>query len=207
MDVLEKIFGGGHRVKIMRLFLFNPQTPFGVSEVASRAKVPLAKTKKEISDLKKTGMIKNKIFFKKVESGKKKARKKTKKIKGWVLNEKFHHLLPLQNLLVHIGDSQQREIVERIKRLGVVKLLIISGVFIGHWDSRVDILIVGDKLRRSATENLISQIEAEIGKEITYCVLETKDFLYRLDVYDKLVRDVLDCPHKKIINKLEVDLG
>jgi hypothetical protein len=207
MDVLEKIFGSSHRVRIMRLFLFNRQTPFSTAEIVKRTKVPREKATREISNLKKIGLIKDKVFFEEVKSKGSNIKRKTKKTKGWILNEKFNYLIPLQNLLAQVDNSQQRSIIQRLKRLGTVKLLVVSGVFIGRWDSRVDILIVGDKLKRSGVDDLFSKIEAEVGKEVTYCMLDTKDFLYRLDVYDKLVRDILDYPHRKVINKFEIDLN
>ncbi|MCR4311355.1 MAG: hypothetical protein NUV54_02190, partial [Candidatus Taylorbacteria bacterium] len=76
------------------------------------------------------------------------------------------------------------------------------GVFIQDTDSRIDLLIVGDLLRTPALETVIRNIEAEIGKELRYAVFETADFEYRFGMYDKLVRDILDYPHRKVLNRL-----
>ena len=43
-------------------------------------------------------------------------------------------------------------------------------------------------------------LEAEIGKELAYAVFDTPDFLYRANMYDKLVRDVIDFPHEKVLD-------
>jgi len=32
---------------------------------------------------------------------------------------------------------------------------------------------------------------------------ETEDFVYRLNIYDRLVRDILDYDHIVVVNKLE----
>jgi hypothetical protein len=53
-------------------------------------------------------------------------------------------------------------------------------------------------------DNIIKSIEAEMGHEIRYAVFETKEFTYRLGMFDKLIRDILDYPHEKIINRLNV---
>ena len=53
-------------------------------------------------------------------------------------------------------------------------------------------------------ERVIRSIEAEIGKELRYASFETPDFRYRLGMYDKLVRDILDFPHKKVVDKIGV---
>ena len=48
-------------------------------------------------------------------------------------------------------------------------------------------------------------MEAEIGKELRYAVLNTKEFIYRLDMYDKFIRDILDYPHERLIEKIKVE--
>jgi len=85
-----------------------------------------------------------------------------------------------------------------------MKLVIVSGIFTQSNDSRVDLLVVGDNLKKSVLDNTIKTIEAEIGKEIRFAVFETPDFRYRLGLYDKLIRDILDFPHEKIVNRLGV---
>ena len=51
----------------------------------------------------------------------------------------------------------------------------------------------------------MSSIEAELGKELRYAVFETPDFQYRLGIYDKLIRDIFDSEHQKIIDKLGIE--
>ncbi len=74
----------------------------------------------------------------------------------------------------------------------------------------------GDTLSRIATDFGISvqtitaanpSLRAnalQIGKELNYSVLPTKEFLYRLRMRDKFIRDILDYPHEKILNKLDI---
>ncbi len=85
-----------------------------------------------------------------------------------------------------------------------MKLVIISGIFIQNPESRIDLLVVGDHLKKGVIDSAIKTIESEIGSEIRYAVFETADFMYRYGLYDKLVRDILDFPHEKISNKLGV---
>jgi predicted nucleotidyltransferase len=81
---------------------------------------------------------------------------------------------------------------------------LISGIFIKNKDSRVDILVVGDRLRKSRVEEEVKKLEAEIGTELIYAVFETKEFNYRLSMYDKLIRDILDFPHEVIFKAKEL---
>ena len=85
-------------------------------------------------------------------------------------------------------------------------MVIVAGVFIQNPDSRVDLLIVGDNLKRGSIDRIVKTMEAEIGKELTFASFETADFHYRLGMYDKLIRDILDYPHQKLLDKLNINL-
>ena len=68
----------------------------------------------------------------------------------------------------------------------------------------MDLLIVGDKMKRGKIEEGIRKLEAEIGAELVYAIFDTKEFLYRLNMYDKLVRDILDYPHEILLQTREL---
>ena len=104
--------------------------------------------------------------------------------------------------MINAKPLQPKEIVKKISQLGAIKLLVISGVFIQDYESRVDLLVVGDNIKKTHLENLMKTLEAEIGKELKYAYFNTADFTYRMSMYDKLIRDILDYPHEKIVNKL-----
>ena len=55
---LEKLFGSSARVKIIRLFLSNPESLFSLEDVSRRAKVLTPSAKREISLFKSIGLIK-----------------------------------------------------------------------------------------------------------------------------------------------------
>ena len=177
------IFGGEGKVKIMRLFIFNPGVTFTASQVSKRAKTNSAAARKELSTLVKANLLK-------------------KVSKGYVLNRSYRYLTAIGNFLIDATPLSEKEIVRKIATAGNAKLVLIAGVFLHNPDSRVDILIVGDHMKQGKLHTVISAIEAELGKELRYAVFETSDFQYRLGIYDKLIRDILDSEHEKILNKL-----
>lgn len=208
METLSKLFSGEARVKIMRLFLFNPQLIFSVAQVVEKAKVPARVVKAEIEVLQKSGMIRGQKSVQLVKSKKRgKIVEVKKKILGWHLDQNFEYLLPLQNLLINTRPLRSNEIVKKFSNAGKIKLLIVSGVFIQNPDSRVDVLVVGDNLKKGYLDRTVKNIEAEIGKELVFASFETADFQYRLGMYDKLIRDILDYPHQKLLDKLNIGLG
>lgn len=205
MDILEKLFGSAAKVKIIKLFLFNPDSAFDCSATAERAKVSKGVARKEIDNLEKIGFLKSKFYIKEVKRQKnRRIETFRKRTNGWVLDPKFPYVEAIKSFLSNINPFKHRDIVDRISRAGKINLLIISGIFIKNPDSRVDLLVVGDGLKQNQLDHIIKTIESEIGMEIRYAVFETQEFNYRLSIFDKLIRDILDYPHEKIINKLNL---
>lgn len=185
MEILGKILGTPARVKIMRLFLLNKTSSFIAKDIARRSRVNPDMTRRELRLLSGVGFIK-------------------KKGDDWSFNGTFKYVNEMESLLVS-GESIDKEgILENFKNAGKTKFIVVSGIFIKNKDTRVDLLVVGDKLNKNKVEEGIKKLEAEIGKELVYAVFETKEFLYRLNMYDKLVRDILDFPHEVVLQNKEL---
>ncbi|MFA7285757.1 MAG: hypothetical protein WC011_02840 [Candidatus Paceibacterota bacterium] len=180
MEILGKLLGSPARIKIMRLFLLNKGKIFDIKEIEKRSLVKAPAIRKELKLLSSVDFIK-------------------KRQSGYYFNSTFKYEKEFESLLVSSDSLNTDTIPLLFKKVGKIKLLLVSGVFIKNKDSRIDLLIVGDKMRRSKIEEGVKKLEAEIGIEITYAIFEYKEFIYRLSMYDKLVRDILDFPHKIII--------
>ncbi|MFA6515438.1 MAG: hypothetical protein WCT42_04245 [Candidatus Paceibacterota bacterium] len=188
MEILAKVLGNSARVKIMRLFLLNGSKGFNSKEVAKRSRVSLPIVRKELRLLSSIGFIKKRS----ITSGE------------WYFNSLFKYGEEFKNLLLNLDTLSKQTILNNFKKVGKIKLIIISGIFIKNDDSRVDILIVGDKMKRNKIEEGIKKIEAEIGTELVYALFDTKEFIYRLNMYDKLIRDILDYPHQVVLQAKEL---
>ncbi|MFA6079262.1 MAG: hypothetical protein WC779_05905 [Candidatus Omnitrophota bacterium] len=206
MDTLTAIFGNPAKVKLLRFFLFNESTPFTVKEIVERAKCPSGMIKKELNLLEKADIVKKKHISKEIQimKGKKPIVKKIEG-QGYALNGKFPYLDPLKNLLTITSLRADESLAKRFTNAGKIKLFIASGVFIQNWDSRVDLLVVGDELNLGKIESVIKVIESEIGKEIAYSAFETQDFEYRFGIHDRLVRDILDYPHVTLLDRIGIE--
>lgn len=205
MESLGKIFGSTLRVKTMRLFLFNESTAFDVDDVTTRARIKKPDARKELVMLEKIGFLRKKAFTKKIEkaSKNKKAKKEFKKVKtnGWILNTRFDLIKPLQKLLLDSELIKESDISKRIKKAGSIKLLVLSGIFTRDEDRKLDMLIVGEKIKKEILEKEIAIIESEIGHELRYAFFTQEEYKYRISMYDKLVRDVMEYGHIVIIDK------
>ncbi len=206
MEILAKIFGSDVRVKLMRIFLFNQDDAYTLSELSDRSRVPSAKVKKELSLLFSIGLIKKRPVSREVSMKKKKKIivKKTHET-GYILDQKFVYLQPMKTLLTVASLHADDTLVRRFASAGKIKLFIASGLFIQEWDTRVDLLIAGDELSLTKVDTIVKNIEAEVGREISYSAFETSDFEYRFGIHDRLVRDILDLPHVTLVDKLGIE--
>lgn len=185
MKSVSHIFGGSAKVKIMRLFVFNPSVVYDTAAIVDRTQEKRTLVSRELRNLKKAGLIKQRV-------------------RGCVLNSSYRYLAPLEHFLIDASPISEKEITKKIARAGAIKLVLISGIFLHDPEARVDLLVVGDHLKKGVLLQAIHNIESELGREIRYSAFETGDFNYRLGLYDKLVRDILDFKHKKILNKLGI---
>jgi len=185
MEILGKILGSPARVRIMRLFLVNRNQNFTSKAVAKRSRTSREVVRRELRLLTSIGFLK-------------------KRRNSWSFSPTFKYRVEFEDLLLGSDILSQEAILDNFKKVGRLKLLIISGIFIKSRDSRADLLVVGDRLKRGRIEEGIRKIESELGGELTYVVFDTKEFLYRLDMYDKLVRDILDYPHEVVLQSKEL---
>ncbi len=200
MDILGKLFSSVPLVKVMKLFLMNPETGFETKEVATRAQIKDNSAKTELNLMHSVGLVKKSSFTKEVEVKTKKGTvTKKKKVDGWCLDSTFQYLDPLHSLLIGSDRIDRNELIKRLKPAGKIKLLVIAGVFIKNPESRADMMIVGDSLKIKTLNNIIKTLESEIGKELQYAVFTTDEFKYRANMYDKLVCDIFEFAHEEII--------
>ncbi|HBB56762.1 TPA: hypothetical protein DEW47_03245 [Patescibacteria group bacterium] len=206
-DKLSKLFGSSARIKIIRLFMLNPETVYSLKEISQRAKVPAASARREISLLKSIGLVRPKTEKFLEELKLKDGKIKTKKVEtsGFVLNQLFPFLFPLKNLVLNSAPLDKEKLIKNLGAAGKVKLMILSGIFTNNeGGSSVDLLLVGDAIKESKLDRALKNVEAELGKEIVYAVFSTKDFMYRYGMYDKFVREIMESPHEKVVNRLSI---
>ena len=202
MEILAKMFGGVARVKIMRLFLLNPEQGFETSMIAERSRLSTSVSRQVVNQLSAMSLVKKKSFIREVTDGRT-GKIKRKRVQGWFLNNEFPYISEMKALLVEGDFFKHDELVKRFRPAGRLQLIVVSGVFIQQSDSRLDVLVVGDNISKKYVQKTISVLESELGKELSYAVFDTSDFKYRVSMYDKLLRDMFEYPHSKLLASKE----
>jgi DNA-binding MarR family transcriptional regulator len=192
MEILEKLFGSATKAKLMRAFVYNPNIVFEANSLAKKIKSRPDLVKKEINVLEKSGLIKRKQT--KNEKG--------RAVLGAVLNSGFLHLDALRDFLFRVSPLSEGVLVRKLSSAGRVKLIVVSGIFINQEESRVDLLLVSDRPDEKKLKKILIELESEFGRELSYVLLSSDDFTYRLGMGDKLMRDIFDFNHKVVLNKI-----
>jgi len=205
--ILEKLFGGSSTVKIMRLFLFNDNLLLCHEDIAHKVHENPEWVKNALDHLEKLGFLKKKTLFKDVLEPKNKSKvKKVKRVRkqGWLINPNFPLTEPLRQFFYRANVVSPKTVINKLNTVGNLKLIAIAGMFFEEQDSRLDLLVVGDNIKKAALDKAVGSIEALLGRELRFAAFETTEFLYRYGMYDKLIRDVFDFRHEKILNKLAI---
>ncbi|MDD2657796.1 MAG: hypothetical protein PHD04_04035 [Candidatus Pacebacteria bacterium] len=187
MEMLTKIFGSGARLKTLRLFLFNQDSSLTLAEVAERAKITKDIARHEINELLSADLLR---------------KKGTTTPSRYQVNARFEHLAALDTFIRDTTSVRPQNIMKALRRAGALKLVVLSGLFTSAVEPQIDLLIVGDHLDERVIIAAVRSLEAELGREIRYASFATADFRYRRGVYDRLLRDVFDYPHRLLIDKI-----
>lgn len=202
-DVLEVLFGSNTRVRLLRLFLANPNEIFDHKTIVKRLGANSALLARETRLLESIGYIKQSTRVSSVKFGVGKKIVK-KRIRGLCLSRDFPYVKELAAFFASVAPSAREKILHGAKSIGRVSLLIIAGSLIGQDTSRVDVFIVGDLFKKARIERMLRSVEMDIGKEVVYAIMPTKEFQYRYGMYDRFIKDLFDHPHEILVNKLGI---
>ena len=188
MDPLARLFSSSARLKLLRLFLFNDDAAYTAPDIAFRISVPKEALGKELRVLIAAGIIKK--------------RSSAKEGVVYGANRRFEHYVALQAFMRATTALNDTDMITTLKKAGSLRLVALSGLFTGAIETKADLLIVGDKLDDKQLEKTVHELEAELGRELRYAAFSTEDFRYRVGVYDRLLRDIFDYPHRTILDKI-----
>ena len=200
IEQLGKLFGSEAQVKCMRLLLNYPDRVFALTELAEKARISRFQLRQAVHSLKSVGFcIDHEVTVKKkLKNGK----TQTRKVAGIELKKTYPLIPHLHNLLIGGGVILPEEVQSLFSRVGKVYMLTLSGLFLRDNDRMLDLMIVGDHVQPGALLRAVRTLESEIGHEVRYALFSVKEYHYRMAMYDKLLRDMFDYPHIKVIDKI-----
>lgn len=185
--MLEHLFGSRTRVKLLRLFLSNPQKSYFVRELTRKINERINSVRRELTNLERIGIVQKKIEKRKV----------------------FHtvnadHVLfwELRSLILKAEVALERSLARTIREIGNVKLMILTGMFTGiKEETQTDILIVG-KINRKRLNKMMKRFQEDFGRSVNYTIMSTKEFKYRKDLTDRFLYSILENNKVVLIDKI-----
>lgn len=186
-ETLEQLFGSRSRSRVLRFFILNPDRDFVTADVASRNMIKTQDARKECIALAKMKFLKE---------------KKQKGKRLYQLNTQFSYYPELKSLFIKANTYPQCHGLTKVKSIGTVQLALVSGVFLNYGRSKIDLFIVADNVSRIKLNNLIQEIEAEIGKEVRYMIVTSEEMKYRMDMMDRFLMEFLTGPTDEVINRM-----
>ncbi|MDO8553157.1 MAG: hypothetical protein Q7S01_06590 [bacterium] len=203
-DFLEKFIGNHTRAQVVRVFIFAPNERMTVAQVAKRSSVGAPAVGKEIKVLEEMEVIvkeKSPRVQNKKSTKRGKGRRSPKQEIAWILNLQFKYLRALSSFVHEVSPIRYDNILNALKTTGRLSVVIASGCLTGDITRPVDLIVVADNLNESRLEHAIRSLEPLFGRELRYSTFGTMEFTYRLTIHDHLLRDILDYPHKVLLDR------
>ncbi len=185
--MLQKLFTSKTRVKLLTLFMMNPEKELYIREIARITNENINSIRRELANLEGVGLLKSKI---KGNS------------KYYTVNKK----MPIYNELATIilkTEGVAKELQDSLIEMGV-KIAFIYGPFASGKatiDSDIDIFIIGG-LDEDKLIIKIRDAEKKLSREINYVLFTTKEFEKRRKSKDPFVFNVLNEPKIMLIGDL-----
>lgn len=180
--MIDALFGSKTRVKLLHLFLNNPNRAFYVREITRKIDEQINSVRRELANMLNIGIIQsdsanNKLYYE--------------------INQLYRHYEPLRaifadgNFSTAVVKNTTSDWPKRLKILGDVKVALLSGSLVRGSTTELDVLLVGD-VNKTQAKKFIKELEQEEGKQLNYAVMTYEDFYYRLSIKDRFITDIID---------------
>lgn len=195
---LEHLFGSRTRVKLLSIFLQNPEEQFFVRQLVRRVGAQIHSVRRELQNLHDLGIV--------IVSGGNggKGLEASLRKKYFKANTEFVLHEELQSLLRKAQILLERNLVANIVHLGDVRYFALCGKLAGE-PGPTDLLIIG-KIPQTGVARLVKRFEREVGYEVNYTLMTPEEFFYRRDIADKFLYAILDGKKMVMLNKFEFDI-
>ena len=176
--MIDALFGSKTRVKLLHLFLNNPNRAFYVREITRKIDEQINSVRRELANMLSVGIIKsdssnNRLYYE--------------------INQDYQHYEPLRAIFAdsHLQSEvatsgEVNDWAKRLKPLGDVRVAILSGSLVRGSTSDLDVLLAGD-INKTQAKRFLKELEGEEGRSLNYTIMSYEDFYYRLSIKDRFI--------------------
>jgi len=181
--MLKRLFTSNTRIKLLTLFVMNPDSEYFIRELTRKLEEQINSVRRELDNLKRVGLLKSKTKNRK---------------KYYVVNKEFIIFEELKNIIIKALSSRE-DIASEIKKMGDLKVLVLSGQFVDKDASSVDMLIVGD-LDKDKLANYING-NLRTARPVKFTIMTEQDYNYRVSCNDRFITDIISDPENQVLIK------
>ncbi len=180
---IEQLFGSKTRTRLLQLFLKQPNEAFFVRELTRKIDAQLNSVRRELSNLVELGLIKEK-------AGGTDEKGKVDRRKFYSVNTNFSIYEELRALFLKAGSMIQQDLVRSLIIDQPIAVMVLTGKFVGKDDTETDMLIVGTPDPKGLKAR-VEEFEATLGHELNYTVMPPDEYLYRKEISDRFLMELL----------------
>lgn len=185
--LFEALFGSRVRARLIRFFAMNPEGEFAVGDIAERTLLPKTDVAREAKKLAKMKFVHERS-------------RQSKRF--YVSNTDFPFYPELRTLVSKLNVNAEARVFRKLKTIGEVKLILISGLFLNYPKAKVDMILVVNNLNRAKLRQAVTHLEAEVGKEVRFVLMNSEELQYRLNMLDRFFIEFLEGPYEEVVNKV-----
>lgn len=183
--MLEHLFSSKVRIKLLSLFLLNPEQAYFVRELTRRLNERINSIRRELDNLQKMGLLVSHTEDRK---------------KYYTVNRDFELFEELRSLIIKSGVTPQEKSMRMLQALKNVQMVILTGVFTQQRLPKTDLLVVGNP-KRERLLDAVSELEKAVGKQIRYSVIDHNEYDYRRTMHDLFLQDILTNEHITVLDR------
>jgi predicted nucleotidyltransferase len=181
--MIDALFGSKTRVKLLHLFLNNPNRAFYVREITRKIDEQINSVRRELANMLSIGIIQsdssnNRLYYE--------------------VNQTYVYYEPLKAIFGDSGTTAEQaapvaatDWSKKFKVLGDVRVAILSGSLVRGSSSDVDILLAGN-INKTQLKRFIKQMEEEEGRTLNYTVMPYEEFYYRMSIKDRFIINIIN---------------
>ena len=189
--ILDTVLGSETKARVLRFLLRHPSKAFKLGEIARIINQNYNTTASFIDDLESVGIIQ-------------KSSTKDSASAIYGINSNFRDYEELRDFCLKTFPVSTETLIKDLKEAGKIRLAILQGVFLNQGAVNIDFFVVADDMEDKKFEKVVKGLEADVGQEVNYTLMNTSEFTYRYNIYDRFVRNILKRKHITIIDDLKL---
>lgn len=174
---LNHLFISKVRIKTLKYFIFNPDIPIHLRGLVRELKEEINAVRRELARLSEIEFIKSEVRGNR---------------KYFLLNKEYTFLPELLSMF-HKSFGLGGLLIKNMEQLGEVDFITLTGTVINFMPPNpniIDLIVVG-QIELPLLQELISEAEKKLGREINYTVMRSSEFTLKKKRRDAFIMQVL----------------